>query len=165
MNTEVVFYFSLPASIFLTVIKEMKSTRKGRLFGSFSSRLNCVMEWKMTRQFNYRHTIVSPLYKYWFWPLSASSNFCPPIVCVPFCCCRSCTCAGYHTVLASTLSFHLFYLATKIQCWLFSVPKATATGLMVLSVLPSPSCCVGYYFTQGRRSCHSPCLSLCLSVC
>lgn len=44
MNTEAVFYFSLPASILLTVIKEMKSTQKGRRFGSLSSRLGWVME-------------------------------------------------------------------------------------------------------------------------
>lgn len=75
MNTGVVFYFSLPASILLTVIKGIKSTQKGHLFGSFSSRLGWVMEWNMTHQFNYRLTIVSPLYKYWFQLLSTQISF------------------------------------------------------------------------------------------
>lgn len=44
MNTEAMFYFSLPASILLTVIKEMKSTQKGHRFGSLSSRLGWVMQ-------------------------------------------------------------------------------------------------------------------------
>lgn len=75
MNTRVVFYFSLPVSILLTVIKGIKSTQKGHLFGSFSSRLGWVMEWNMTHQFNYRLTIVWPLYKYWFQLLSTQISF------------------------------------------------------------------------------------------
>lgn len=153
MNTEVAFYFSLPPSILFTAIKEMKSTWKWGLFGSFSCKLGLVMEWNMTHQFNYCVRIVSPQYKYWFRLLSPRDPFHYPFrFFFLSCCCRRH--ALSHTHLSPSTTHLSFPPACSTDCPFF----------ILLTCRWCMSCCGGKDWQRNNEYELLPWVHFCSSV-